>query len=110
MSRRVTQAVDATGEPLLVVAARRVGLRKAFKVLTFMAAWDTAQRAVGHEIGIEEYARWWREPNGTAYRHQALFRDAFENETTPARLLSEATHQWDHRRGISALGDVVVPL
>lgn len=99
-----------TGEPLLTIAARRVGLRKAFKVLSFMAAWDHAQRAIGHEIGIEAYAEWWREPNGTVYRHQALFRDAFPDETTPARLLAIAATQWDERKGIDALGAVVIPL
>lgn len=108
MTQRVAQASDTTGEPLLVVAARRVGLRKAFKVLTFMAAWDRAQRAIGHEIGIEAYADWWREPNGTAYRHQALFREAFPGEKTPARLLAIAEKQWDDRKGIAALGDVVI--
>jgi hypothetical protein len=106
----VGQARDENGEPLLTIAARRVGLRKAFKVLSFMAAWRLAEDSVGRPIGITDYAAWWREPNGTVYRHQALFREAFPGETTPARLLALAAEQWDERKGISALGAVVVAL
>jgi hypothetical protein len=73
-----------------------------------MAAWDYAQRQVGHDIGIEEYAAWWKEANGTAYRHQALFRQAFPGETTPARLLGLADASWDQRKGIVGLGAFVV--
>lgn len=70
-----------------------------------MAAWDTAQRAIGHEIGITEYARWWKEPEATAYRHQALFREAFPGEQTPARLLALVASQWDQRQGLAGLGE-----
>lgn len=109
VSQLVAQAREQTsGDPLLTVAARRVGLRRAFKVLSFMAAWDHAQRAVGHELGITEYARWWNEPEATAYRHQALFRNAFPDETTPARLLTLASTQWDQRLGLRALGNVCI--
>jgi hypothetical protein len=106
----VGQARYESGEPLLTIAARRVGLRKAFKVLSFMAAWGLAEESVGRSIGIEEYASWWREANGTVYRHQALFREAFPGESTPARLLALASEQWDERKGITALGAVVVAL
>ncbi len=92
---------------MLAIAAREVGFRKAFKVLSFMAAWDYAQRQIGHEIGITEYATWWKESNGTAYRHQALFREAFPGETTPARLLGLAVEQWDQRQGTAGLGACV---
>jgi hypothetical protein len=97
-----------TGEPLLTIAARRVGLRKAFKVLTFMEAWDRVERAIGHEPTMAEYGEWWREATATAYRHRALFLEAFPGETSPTRLLAIATAQWDQRKGIAALGDVRV--
>ncbi len=108
-SQKVARGRARDGEPLLTVAARNVGLTKAFKVLGYMAAWDVAQKALGPDMGIEAYVEWWKEPRATAYRHQVLFREAFPGETTPARLLAEVQGQWDDRRGLSGLGEVLIP-
>jgi hypothetical protein len=111
VSQKVAHATGASGEPLLVIASRSVGLRRAFRVLTFMAAWDRARKAMRREsLTLLEYAEWWREANGTVYRHQALFREAFPGETTPDRLLDLAEGQWVERRGLRGLGQVVVVL
>lgn len=107
VSQRVAQAVDTTGEPLLTVAARRVGLRHAFKALTFMAAWQRVERALGHEPTMAEYCEWWRESTATAYRHRTNFLNAFPDEQSPSRLLAIASKQWDERHGIAALGEVL---
>jgi hypothetical protein len=107
MSRRVGQATDDQGTPLLTVAARRVGTRRAFKVLTFMASWEYARRQMRVQtLTVPEYAEWWREPEATAYRHQALFREAFPGEKNPDRLLDAAAAQWDERTGVAGLGRV----
>jgi hypothetical protein len=107
VSQKVSHARDESGEPLLTVAARAVGLRRAFRVLTFMAAWDRAKRAMCKgPITLEEYGEWWKESRATIYREQALFRQAFPGETTPDRLLGLASVQWDDRKGIAALGQV----
>jgi len=42
----------------------------------------------------------------TAYREQALFREAFPEETTPDRLLDGALAAWDGRGGVTGLGRV----
>lgn len=111
MSQKVSHAQGASGEPLLTIAGRAVGLRKAFRALYFMAAWDRARKAMRREtITLQEYAEWWRENERTAYREQALFREAFPGETTPDRLLDIADGQWVERRGIKGLGAVTVSL
>jgi hypothetical protein len=107
VSQRVAHARETGGTPLLVAAQQRVGLRRAFRALTFMAAWDTARRSLRHEtLTLAEYAEWWRESEATAYRHQALFREAFPGEKTPDRLLDVAAVQWDERTGVAGLGAV----
>lgn len=109
MSQRVAQARTESGEPLLTIAARQIGMRRAFRVLTFMAAWDRARKAMRREtLTLQEYADWWRENQRTAYRDQALFREAFPSESTPDRLLDLAEGQWIERHGIKGLGAVVV--
>jgi hypothetical protein len=111
MSQRVAHGKDESGEPLLTIAARRVGLRRAFRVLTFMAAWDRARRALDKRpIGLEDYREWWRETERTAYREQALFREAFPGESTPDRLLDLAYEQWVERQGVQGLGQVRLAL
>lgn len=109
MSQKVAHARDVTGEPLLTIASRQIGMRRAFRVLTFMAAWDRARKAMRREtITLQEYRDWWRETERTAYRDQALFREAFPDEATPDRLLDLADGQWIERHGIKGLGAVVV--
>jgi hypothetical protein len=107
MSQRVAQAQDFEGKPLLKVASDRVGMRTAFMVLSFMAAWDVAQeRLRKRPITLEEYADYWRVTRATAFREQKRFRDAFPGETTPERLLDVAAAQWDNRTGVKGLGAV----
>lgn len=111
VSQKVSHARDATGEPLLTIAARAVGLRRAVRVLTFMAAWDRARRATRKQsLTLQEYAEWWRETERTAYREQALFREAFPGELTPDHLLDLAEGQWVERHGLKGLGRVTVAL
>jgi hypothetical protein len=107
----VSHGRDERGEALFAIASRQVGVRKALGILTFMAAWDRARKAMRREsITLHEYAEWWRESDATAYRHQARFRECFPGETTPDRLLDLADGQWVERRGLAGLGQVVVTL
>jgi hypothetical protein len=107
-SQNVAQGRTPDGTPLLELAAKRVGLRKAMKVLSFMVAWDHARDRLGHEPTIEEYSDWWKESPATAYRHQALFRQAFPGETTPSRLLDLAALQANVQVGSAMLGRTIV--
>ena len=87
----------------------RVGIRRGAKVLAFMIAWDLVRQELGHEPSVEEYAEWWRTSIRTAYREQALFRDAFPGEENPARLMDVSRGAWDERKGVRGLGSVPVP-
>ena len=94
---------------LLEVAMARVGIRRGAKVLAFMIAWNLVRSELGREPDIEEYAEWWRTSIRTAYREQAMFRDAFPGETNPARLMDAAQGAWDEKKGVRGLGSVAVP-
>src|SRR5579875_2698198 len=107
MSQKVSHARDGSGEPLLTIAGRNVGLRKAFQALTFMAAWDRARQALRREtLTLDEYADWWKVSRATAHREQSRFREAFPGELTPEHLLDLAEGQWVERQGVKGLGAV----
>src|SRR5919205_295819 len=91
---------------LLELAVARVGMRRGARVLAFMIAWDVVRKELGREPSIEEYGEWWRTSVRTAYREQALFRDAFPGEENPARLMDSAKGEWDERKGVRGLGSV----
>lgn len=111
VSQRLAHSRDESGEPLVTIATRALGLRRGMKALSFMAAWDHARRSMRREsITLDEYADWWKESRASAYRHQAIFREAFPGESTPDRLLDMAEGQWVQRRGLSGLGQVRVSL
>jgi hypothetical protein len=64
---------------------------------------------LGREPTAEEYAKWWKESPATAYREQALFRQAFPDEQNPARLLDVAAEQANVRRSVgTALGRAII--
>jgi hypothetical protein len=89
---------------LLQIAAARVGVIRAYRVVAFMVEWSMARRALGQEtLTVEEFAEWWRIHVRTAYREQARFREAFPDETTPDRLVDHALTVWDERTGIDGL-------
>lgn len=81
------------------VVMKNVGMRKAMKVMTFVAAWEMARRDwstnhPGEVFTIEDYADWWKESRSTAFREQALFRKAVADRwSTPGELLAEAQSQ-----------------
>jgi hypothetical protein len=103
---RVAQGQE-NGQPLLTIASKRVGLRRAFGTLAFMAAWDVARTRTRREkLTLDEYADYWRVSRATAFREQARFREAFPSEQTPDALLDLAATQWDVRTGVKGLGAV----
>ena len=74
-------------DAMLVVLTRRVGFRKAMKVLTFVIAWAIVLEDLAVEdITIEDYAAWWRTSERTAFREQALFRESMPDEDSPTRI------------------------
>jgi hypothetical protein len=92
------------------LAATRVGLIRSMKVVTFIVSWGIACEAIGQPLTLEEYADWWKESRSTAFREQAVFREAFPGETTPQRivdLLSERGSKW-YKGGVKAAARISV--
>jgi hypothetical protein len=56
--------------------ASRVGVRRAAKVIAFVATYAATQQELGHAPSMEEYADDWGTSLATAYRDLALFREA----------------------------------
>jgi Zn-dependent peptidase ImmA (M78 family) len=82
-------------------------MRRAFKTLAFMAAWDVAREKMRRDaISLQEYAEYWNVSRSASFREQATFREAFPDEDTPERLLNLAQQQWDVRAGAAGLGRV----
>ncbi len=79
---------------LFVALARKVGLRNAYKVLLFIISWGTVYEATDGPVGsIEDYARWWKQNERSAYREQQLFRKAFPSDDNPNRLWEQLRAQ-----------------
>src|SRR5437899_827208 len=71
---------------MLEYMIRRVGVRRARDVASFMSAWALVESELGREPTAEEYASWWKVSAATAYREQALFREVFPHYATPSEL------------------------
>jgi hypothetical protein len=93
---------------LLELAIARVGVLRGSRVLAYMIQWDVVRRELGHEPTREEFSDWWQQSERTTYRDQALFKEAFPGEESPARLMAAARAAWDERRGVAGLGAVPV--
>lgn len=76
------------------------------QVLTFIVAWAMVRDDLGREPTIDEYAKWWKQSERTAYREQALFRQALPGEKSPSRLIDVTSAQWDARKGLAGVGAV----
>lgn len=92
---------DMTGrrQPLMKYLIRKVGVRKTSAVLEFVIAWEMARNAWmeehrGEEFTLADYQAYWKVSERTAYRDQAVFREAFDDcWATPTDLLEEARRQ-----------------
>lgn len=58
------------------VFASRVGVRKAARVIAFVATYAATERELGHAPDMQEYADDWGMSLSSAYRDWALFREA----------------------------------
>jgi hypothetical protein len=100
------------GQTLAMIAAGRVGVIKSARVMAFMVQWQIAADDLGREPTVEEYAEWWNSSRRTAFREQALFREAFPGENTPRRLLDLTAHAWatrpSKRPSPKVLGDATI--
>ena len=70
----------------LELATHNVGVRKAVTATNWAYCWAVAREAIGHEPTVEEVCEWWNMSRRTAFREQAIFREAFPTLETPARI------------------------
>lgn len=75
---------------LLALCIDRGGYLRGARVAEFIAEWEVAVRKHGRDIGVEEFARWWKDSYRTAYRRLADFRAMFPElgpAGTPSALM-----------------------
>ena len=71
------------------LVVQRVGFRRSARVMQFVVTWALAENDLGHRPTVEEYADWWGDVSyATAYRDQALFREALPWFDTPSGFLA----------------------
>ncbi len=70
----------------LEVAVRNVGMRKAITATSWAYCWAVTREAIDHEPTAEEVADWWKMSRATAFREQAVFRQAFPTLESPAPI------------------------
>jgi hypothetical protein len=68
--------------------AQRVGVRKAAKVIAFVATYHATQQELGRPPSMEEYAEDWGISRATAFRDLALFREAQPFFDQPAGFIA----------------------
>jgi hypothetical protein len=78
---------DEVAIPFLDLVHERVGARRGQRVIAFVLGWGVAAEHLERVPSLEEYAARFQIPIATAYREQALFREAFWGEDTPDRIL-----------------------
>lgn len=84
-------------ESILEIAVAVGGYRKGFRVVTYIAQWTIAQRALGHEPSVKEAARWWKESERSWFHHQTEFREIFDLLDTPAPIAALVIAEADSR-------------
>jgi len=66
------------------ISVMHVGMRGTSTALKWAYQWGYVQEALGYDPTVEEVAKWWRVPRRTAFRDQAIFREAYPKLETPA--------------------------
>lgn len=80
--------VDPKAASLLEVVYGVTGsYRETAKICSFVKSWAKVRDSIGKTPNMEEYAAYWKVGRATAYREQALFREAFPDLHDPGPLL-----------------------
>jgi len=81
---------------LIGACVERAGWIKGPLLAKFCGEWAIAECELGHQVGPEEFSRWWKDATPrTAYRQLALLRKSFPElgpEATP-RAIAKASKQ-----------------
>ena len=78
---RAADANEPGAVPFVDFVFARVGARRGARLLAFIQAWAVVADELARTPTAEEYAARFKLPVATAYRDQALFREAFRDET-----------------------------
>lgn len=76
-------------ETLAVYLVRKVGLRKATTVCSFVVAWGIYVEAVEGSHTLDGYSAYWKQSLATTYRERDFFRICFPDDRTPDRVWSK---------------------
>lgn len=90
----------------LEVAVRNAGMRKAMTAVSWAHTWAIAREALGHDPTVEEVADWWKMPRRSAFREQAIFREAFPTLETPAKIYESAESREAPAAAAAAFGKI----
>lgn len=77
-------------KPLGFLVVEKVGIRRAIRVFSFVAAWGLASDAVGHPVTMQEYTDYWRQSLATTYRERDAFKMVWPDLDTPEPIWSKA--------------------
>jgi hypothetical protein len=101
---------------LLEVAIARAGIVKGAQATEVVVTWAIAQNRLGHPLGetdtgslsaaIREYAAYWKMSERSAWNKLKLFKRAFPNEESPARLASLVSEAVDERQARAAVASL----
>lgn len=68
-------------------ALKKVGIKKAYKLLTFVACWGIFMSKNGRPpASVDEYADWWHVHRATAFRDLEVFRTAYPDHAYPTEI------------------------
>jgi hypothetical protein len=87
MARRRRRGDVSDTTPFEIAYAKTGSILKASRVLAFVTAWGVVRRELGRQPTVDEYAKFWREPRRTAYKHLEEFREAFDRCDWPDPVL-----------------------
>lgn len=73
-------------ETLAVYLVRKVGLRKATTVCSFVVAWGIYTEAVEGSHTLDGYSAYWKQSLATTYRERDVFRICFPEDKVPDRI------------------------
>lgn len=73
-------------EPLVAIMLRRGGFVKTHRALLFLAQYGIAREDTGHEIGVGDVSRWWKQPRATTYRNRDAFRLCLGHDLEPEEV------------------------
>jgi hypothetical protein len=101
-----------TREPTLIeVCIAHGGIRKGARICTFITQWTMASQAIGHEITLEEFADWWKDPRSTSYRYQQEFRECFPHLKNPQAIANLTLARLEaSQHGVTGVGSLPASL